>query len=84
MSAPKKYLQPVLSRTTTWTVERVAALPQVLDVRQLLANAERLDEPELAAICTADITRRRRESLRASKESGVKPKPKKKAVAEEA
>jgi hypothetical protein len=77
MSAPKKYLQPVLSRTTTWTVERVAALPQVLDVRQLLANAERLDETELAVICTADLTRRRRESLRASKESGVKPKPKK-------
>ena len=81
MSTPKKYLQPVLSRATTWTAERVAALPQMLDVRQLLANAERLDEPALAAICAADITRRRSESLRASKALALlKPKPKKKKV----
>ena len=86
MSAPRSKLPPPpLPRTTAWTAERVAALPQILDVRQLLANAERLDEPELAAICAADITRRRRESLRASKELALlKPKPKKKVVVEEA
>lgn len=84
MSTPKKTYQPTLTRATAWTAERVAALPQILDVRQLLANAERLEEPELAAICAADITRRRRETLRAGKDAGLKPRPRKKAVAEEA
>jgi len=82
MSASKSRVPaPVLlPRTTTWTAERVAALPQVLEVRQLLANAERLGEPELAAICAAEITKRRREALRAPKPPGWKPKPKKAPV----
>ncbi len=85
MKTSKNVPPPILSRATTWTAERVAALPQILDVRQLLANAERLDEPELAAICAADIARRRRETLKASKELALlKPKPKKKVVVEEA
>ena len=85
MSSRKYAPAPILlPRTTTWTAERVALLPQVLDVRQLLANAERLGEPELAAICTAEITKRRRAALKAPKPPGWKPKPKKKAVVEEA
>ena len=75
---------PMLPRATTWSAERVSALPQLLDVRQLLANAERLGEEELASICTAEITKRRREALRAPKPAGAKPKPKVKKVAEEA
>ena len=85
MSSTRKAPAPVLlPRTTTWTAERVAALPQVLDVRQLLANAERLGEPELAAICAEEITKRRRAALRAPKPPGWKPKPKVKKVVEEA
>lgn len=70
----------LLPRTTNWSAERVAALPQVLEVRQLLANAERLGVPELAAICSAEITKRRREALRAPKPAGWKPKVKKAPV----
>jgi len=85
MSPPKqKVPPPILTRKTPWSAERVAALPQVLDVRQLLANAERLGEEELAVICNADITRRRREALKAPKPAGWKPKPKLKKVVEEA
>jgi hypothetical protein len=73
----------LLPRTTNWSAERVAALPQLLEVRQLLANAERLGETALAGICTADIARRRREALKAPKPAGAKPKAKK-PVAEEA
>ena len=86
MSTPKKAMPPpLLPRATSWTAERVAGLPQLLDVRQLLANAERLGEEELAAICNAEITKRRREALRAPKPAGVKPKPRvKKVVVEDA
>ena len=85
MANTKKDPLPLLTRSTTWTAERVAALPQLLDVRQLLANAQRLDEPGLATICEAEITRRRREALRAPKPPGAKPKARpKKPVVEEA
>ena len=71
---------PIISRSTSWSAERVAALPQVLEVKQLLANAERLGETELAVICTEEITKRRRDALRAPKPAGWKPKPKAKKV----
>jgi hypothetical protein len=76
-----KYVLPILTRTTAWSAERVASLPQVLDVRQLLENAQRLGEPELAAICSAELTKRRRESLATRKLQVPKPKPKVKAKA---
>jgi len=80
-SSKSKVPAPVLlPRTTTWSPERVAALPQLLEVRQLLANAERLGETALAEICAAEITKRRREALKAPKPAGAKPKPKKAAV----
>ena len=85
MSSSKKvFLPPILPRETIWSVERVAGLPKLLDVRQLLANAERLGEEDLAAICNAEITKRRREALKAPKPAGAKPRPKVRKVAEEA
>ena len=85
MSSRKSAPAPIiLPRTTSWTAERVAALPQALDVRQLLANAQRLGEEELAVICTEEITKRRRAALKAPKPPGWKPKPKVKKAAEEA
>jgi hypothetical protein len=85
MSSRKSAPAPIiLPRTTSWTAERVAALPQALDVRQLLANAQRLGEEDLAAICAEEITKRRRAALRAPKPPGWKPKPKVKKVVEEA
>jgi hypothetical protein len=84
MSATRKSLAPVmLSRATTWTADRIAKLKEPLDVRQLAANAERLGEPEIAVLCEADLTRRRREKLAAPKPAGWKPKPKPKKVEEE-
>jgi len=82
-SSKSKVPAPVLlPRTTTWTAERVAALPQLLEVRQLLANAERLGETALAEICTAEITKRRREALQTRKQNPVPArKPKAKAIA---
>ncbi len=82
-SSKSKVPAPVLlPRTTSWSAERVAALPQLLDVRQLLANAERLGETALAEICSAEITKRRRESLQARKQNPVPArKPKAKAAA---
>ena len=46
MSSRNKYAPApiILPRTTTWTPERVASLPQVLDVRQLLAKFK-ADQP---------------------------------------
>jgi hypothetical protein len=84
MSARKAPAPILLPRTTAWTAERVAALPQALDVKQLLANAERLGEEALAAICAEEITKRRRAALKAPKPPGWKPKPKVKKVVEEA
>ena len=52
-------------------------------MRQLLANAQRLGEEELAVICAEEITKRRRAALRAPKPPGWKPKPKVKKVVEE-
>jgi hypothetical protein len=53
MSAPGKSPQPSVfgsSRAHDWTPERIARLsPQ--DIKQLRANAERLNEPELAELC---------------------------------
>lgn len=82
-SSKSKVPAPILlPRTTAWSVERVAALPQLLEVRQLLANAERLGETALAQICTAEITKRRRESLQTRKLNPVPArKPKAKAIA---
>jgi hypothetical protein len=38
------------TRNTTWSRERISALGTP-ELRQLLANAQRLNEPEIAALC---------------------------------
>jgi 2-hydroxychromene-2-carboxylate isomerase len=80
-----KYLPPELSRSTDWSAERLAKL-SLAELKALQANAERLDEPELAAQCVAQATVTRRAALAAPKPPGWKPRPRsrKKAVEEEA
>ena len=78
-----KYVPPELSRSTEWSAERLAKL-SLAELKALQANAERLDEPELAALCVTQATATRRAALAAPKPPGWKPKPKKKMVVEEA
>jgi len=85
MSAGRKAAPPpLLSRTTAWTRERIGALPMA-EVRQLCANAERLQEPEIAALCAEVLTEQRRAALAAAKaakaKAGKGPLPKKTAAA---
>ena len=53
------------SRSVKWTKERIAALTTP-DVRQLRANAERLNDPEIMALCDTVLGERPRGG-------GVKP-----------
>ena len=74
-----KFPLPILSRATTWSLERIAAL-QLPEMKQLLANAERLQEDEIAALCRQAIKERPRPV--AVKKPGAKPRvAKPKAVA---
>jgi len=50
---------PRLTRVTHWTQERIESL-STPEVRQLQANADRLAEPEIAAICSAVLAARPR------------------------
>jgi hypothetical protein len=50
---------PLLSRSTSWTLERITAL-SAPEVRQLRDNAERLQEPEIAALCEQALSAQRR------------------------
>ena len=74
MSASRKYLAPVLSRATSWSIERIGALTSP-EVKLLRANAERLEEPEIVAICEKVLTQQRREAIVARK--ALPPKKKK-------
>lgn len=77
-----KYEMPILSRATEWSAERIAKLTPP-ELKALQANAERLGEPEIAALCAAQITLQRRAALKAPKPAGWKPKPKAVKVLEE-
>lgn len=46
-------------RVAHWTQERIASL-STPEVRQLKSNAERLAEPEIAALCSAVLAARPR------------------------
>ena len=70
-----KYVPPILSRSTEWSAERLGKLT-VAELKALQANAERLDEPDLAALCVAQATVARRAALAAPKPKGWKPKVK--------
>jgi hypothetical protein len=52
---------PILprARTALWTLEKISAL-STPEVRQLHANAQRLEEEEIAALCTQVLTGRPR------------------------
>jgi len=50
------------TRSTDWTPERIAAL-STTEVKQLRANAERLNDPDIVARCDAALS----EALRASR-----------------
>ena len=47
------------SRSVSWTTERIDALATA-EIRQLLVNAERLNDPEIAARCNGVLHERRR------------------------
>jgi len=57
MASPTPKHVAVFSRSEEWTLERVARL-SVQEIRQLRANAERLNDPAVVAVCS--------EALRAS------------------
>jgi hypothetical protein len=58
-------------RAARWTKDKIDSLPTP-DVRQLRANAERLNEPEIAALCDQVLGARPRRAAA----SGTKAKPK--------
>ena len=72
-----KYSAPILSRTTSWTPERIGAL-QLAEMKQLLANAERLQEDEIAALCRQAIKARPRPApaVKPGVKAAAKPKAK--------
>jgi len=59
-------------RVAHWTREKIESLTTI-EVRQLLANAERLAEPEIAALCGAvlDARPRGRAPVRKAKRKAV-------------
>ena len=79
MNAPRsrspKYVPPILSRSTSWSLERIAKLTAA-EVRQLMENATRLGEEEVAQLCDKAI----KEKLYAPKPMSAlaRPAPKKK------
>lgn len=75
MSAPKRFVPPpMLPRSTVWTLERIAKLTPA-EVKQLRENAERLQEPEVVAMCTQSLKNRPR-PVRLAGAVAKKPKPK--------
>lgn len=64
----------MLSRATVWTAERIDKLSPA-EVKQLRENAERLQEPEIAALCTQSLKGRPR-PVRPATAPPRKPKPK--------
>ena len=60
--------QPLASRgrITKWTKEKLSTLSKI-ELTQLLANAERLKEPEVAAFCRELLSERRKKPKTAAK-----------------
>lgn len=73
-----KFPPPILSRATTWSLERIVAL-QLPEIKQLLANAERLQEEEIAALCKQALKVRPR-TVAAKKPGAKKPAAKPKVL----
>jgi hypothetical protein len=72
-SARHKPLLPTLTRSTAWSTDKIAALG-LAEIRALSANAERLGEEEVVALCKEAI------SVRAKKQSALRKLVKKPAV----
>lgn len=64
----------MLSRVTVWTSERIDKLTPA-EVKQLRENAERLQEPEIAELCTKSLKGRPR-PVRPALAAPKKAKPK--------
>ena len=73
MSTKVKAPPPELSRSTSWTAERIAKLNMV-EVRQLKENALRLGEPEIAELCDKAMTKLRQDAFAARKAQPPKPR----------
>jgi hypothetical protein len=74
MSTKRIVPPPVLPRSTVWTAERIAKLTPA-EVKQLRENAERLQEPEIAELCTQSLKSRPR-VVKPAGAAPKKPKPK--------
>ena len=73
---------PELSRSTSWTAERIARLTMI-EVRQLKENAVRLGEPEIAELCDKAMTKLRQDAFAARKAQPAKPRAPKVKVPQE-
>ncbi len=71
---PMKVIRP--ARSVDWTTERIAALATP-EVKQLRANAERLNDPEIVERCNAVLGERPRSGV-AKAGSGARRRSKKK------
>jgi hypothetical protein len=74
-----KIMRP--ARSVDWTKDRIAALPTP-DVRQLRANAERLNDPEIMKRCDAVLDERPRGSGPGAKPRSGAPRSRKKTTPE--
>ena len=82
MQGPRsKYVPPFLSRSTEWSLERIAKLTAA-EVRQLAANAERLGDDAIAALCAKALKEKLYAPAAAS--PARKPAPKRKPAAKPA
>lgn len=70
MATAKLAISPKRTRSVEWTLERIGTL-DTIGIRNLRANSERLDDPEIMKRCDAVLTERRRASRLAAHSSGA-------------
>ena len=83
MAIAKSTIAAKRTRSVEWTTERISAL-DTIGVRNLRANSERLNDPEIMQRCDAVLAERKRASrLQAAKTgaAGAARKPPAKAAA---
>jgi hypothetical protein len=64
------------TRSVDWTKERIAALATA-EVQQLRANAQRLNDPEIAERCDAVLSERRKAASAKSRAAALQLREKK-------
>jgi len=67
------------ARSVDWTKERIAALA-TLEVRQLRANAERLNDPDIMERCDTVLSERRKAASAKSRSAALALREKKAAA----